>query len=375
MRLGGAAVLMATLVATPVAAQRVTAGDVTLRLSGRMHFQFNTTSVREADLAEPGEVASVSGSTFETRRVRMMVHLTIKDWITGYVEPDFGLARLTLKQVWMNFGFSDAFQVRMGQFKKAFSLIQLTSSLETATIERGLRIRSLAEAYEKADDASGAPALTRFRGDVVLGEEQEILERFGYVSYDMGVAAHGKSGAFGWEVGAFNGAGPDTRDDTDGKALAGRVTWTAPVEAPLTLGAAASYSEKAASATDVVDGAAWSLDLELGAFRRTGLHVLAEIARGDNLAAGHPFLAGQAIASWFVPRQNPRFDGLELVARASWGDPDRETEGDHGTLLSPGVNVYVDGKNRFMLNWDVFTPGGDRFETRHALRAQAQLHW
>jgi hypothetical protein len=366
---------MATLVAAPVAAQTVTAGDVTLRLSGRMHFQFNTTSVRAGDLAEPGEVASVAGTTFETRRVRMMVQVTIKDWITGYVEPDFGLARLTLKQVWMNFGFSDAFQVRIGQFKKPFSQIQLTSSLQTATIERSLRIRNLAEAYENLDDASGAPALTRFRGDVVLGEEQEILDRFGYVGYDMGVAAHGKLGVFGYDVGAFNGAGPDTRDDTDGKAIAGRLTWTAPLETPLTLGAAASYSEIAATAAHVADGTAWSLDLELGAFRRTGLHLLAEIARGDNLATDHPFVAGQAIASWFVPRRNPRFDGLELVARASWGDPDRETDGDHGTLLSPGVNVYFDSKNRFMLNWDVFAPGGDRFQTRYALRAQAQLHW
>lgn len=375
MRLGAAVAVIATLVAAPLAAQSVTAGDVTLRLSGRMQFQFNTTSVSEEYLAGPGATASVPWSTFETRRVRLSLGLTIKGWITGMVEPDFAMAKLALKQTWINLGFSDAFQVRMGQFKKPFSVIQTTSSTQTPTIERAVRIRNLADAYERVDDASGSPVLTRFRGDVMLGEEQEILEMFGYLGYEMGVMAHGRLGAFGYEAGAFNGTGADTRDNTDGKALAARLTWKAPVETPVTLGAAVSYSEIATSTTDVADGTAWSLEAEVGAFRRPGLHILAELASGTNLASQEQFLAGQGIASWFTALSGPRVDGVEVVGRASWGDPDRTVDGDQGMLLSPGFNVYFQGRNRFMVNWDVFAPGFDRFDAKNAIRAQVQLHW
>jgi hypothetical protein len=44
------------------------------------------------------------------------------------------------------------------------------------------------------------------------------------------------------------------------------------------------------------------------------------------------------------------------VARVSWGDPDGAVEGDEGVLLTPGFNVYFAGRNRLMLNWDVFVP-------------------
>jgi hypothetical protein len=63
------------------------------------------------------------------------------------------------------------------------------------------------------------------------------------------------------------------------------------------------------------------------------------------------------------------------LGRISWGDPDRSIAGDEGLLLTPGVNLHLPGRNRLQLNWDVFVPGGDRFETKHALRAQAQVAW
>jgi hypothetical protein len=114
------------------------------------------------------------------------------------------------------------------------------------------------------------------------------------------------------------------------------------------------------------------VDLELGAFRRDGLHVIAEAVAGDNIPVEESFLAAQAMLSWFRPTRG-RVEGIEPLFRVSWGDPNREVEDDAAMLLTPGVNLYFGGRNRLQLNWDFFVPQGDRFETHHALRAQAQM--
>jgi len=358
------------LMAVPLAAQT---NGVAVRLTGRMQFQFNTTSVSEVDV-DPGQSISISGTTFETRRVRLAAHLDINGWITGMIEPDFALAKLQIRQAWMNLAIDPAFELRMGQFKKPFSLIMLTSSLETPMIERGLRIRDLEEAYRAADEAAVSPLLGSFRGTTLLGEEQELLEQFGYMNYEMGVSAHGRLGEVEYDVGLFNGTGADRRDDNDGKSYVGRVRWHAPTTVPLQIGAAASYHEVLVSTSaPIVDGSAFEVDVELGEFRRAGAHVLAEAVLGDNLLVDERFRGAQGVLSFFRPVTGGRVDGIEPLARLSWGDPDRQVPGDEGLLLTPGINLYFQGRNRLQFNWDVFVPSGDRFETKYALRAQAQL--
>jgi hypothetical protein len=339
-----------------------------------MQFQFNTTSVEENEIGAPAQLAN---SSFETRRVRPAVQLTIDDWITGVVEPDLALGRLQIRQAWMNLGINRALELKFGQFKKPFSQIFLTSSLETSAIERGQRIRGLYEYLIEQDEAAGGqPVISMLRGVPLVGEEHDLLDMQGYLAYELGVSAHGTLGAFDYDIGIFNGTGPDRRDENDGKSFAGRVRWRAPSEVPIAVAASASYRELEQFVTGpMIDGTAYMVDLEVGAFRRPGVHLLAEAVAGDNLAADEMFQAGQAMLSLFRPVSNPRLDGIEPVARVSWGDPNREVEGDEGVLLTPGFTLYFEGKNRLMFNWDVFVPSGDRFETRHALRAQAQLAW
>lgn len=359
--------LVAATTATPLWAQ-----DVKISLTGRVQVQYNTTSVDENDVAD-GQSVSIASSTFETRRVRLGVKLTVDDWITGMIEPDYALGSLHLRQVWMNLGIDPHFQLRVGQFKKPFSLIQLTSSTETSAIERGLRIRDLGDAFALADGAGAGSVLGSWAGDPVIGEEQELLDVFGYMNYELGAAAHGALGQVSYEVGIFNGTGADKRDANDSKSYAGRLVWAAPTEMPINIGAAVSYHEIATSpAAPTVDGTALEVDFEMGEFRREGVHVIAEATTGDNLAVDEKFLAAQAMVSLFRPTRG-RVEGIEPAFRVSWGDPNREVEDDAGMLLTPGVNLYFLGKTRLQFNWDVYMPQGDRFDTHHALRAQAQI--
>ncbi|MEX0891340.1 MAG: porin, partial [Gemmatimonadota bacterium] len=219
-------------VGSPAAAQTLEAGALQVRFTGRVQFQYNTSNV-------PGPEG-----TFEMRRARQAVRLTIDDWIHGHVEADFALGRLALKNAFMELAPSPGLNVRFGQYKMPFGLIQLTSSTEILTIERGLRIRGLDTQFADEDDGTD-PALSQLDGALLMGEEQTLLDAHGYHGYDMGAEVHGTAGPFGYAVGLFNGAGPDRRDANAAKTVAGRVSYAlGGTDAPLVLGAAAVFKDR-----------------------------------------------------------------------------------------------------------------------------------
>jgi hypothetical protein len=363
-----------------LAAQTLDAGDVRLKLIGRIQSQFNTTSVDEAELLAAGaDVNPIPASTFEIRRLRFGAELEYQEWLTGKLELEYAMARLQMRDVYVNFGFDPRLNLRIGQFKKPFSLLQLHSSSMWPLIERGVRIRGLDALMELQNESAGGPDLLgAFQGDAVLPEEQELLEVFGYQNYELGAALHGRFGGFGYTAGVFNGNGSDRAAETSDKSYAARVTYKLPVELPITLGSGLSHREyrvSGAPGVQTADGTAYEFDVEIGAFRRAGLHLLGEVAFGTNLGAADDFLGTQAVLAYFQPIEGKRIDGIELAARASYGDPQRDLDDDSAWLWTPGVNLYFGGRNRLMLNWDFFKPSAQRFTSENALRAQAQLYF
>jgi hypothetical protein len=363
-RAGAAAVLLLAG-AVPALAQ---APPVTVTVSGRMHYQWNTTSV---DAAEAGAVAPIASNTFETRRVRLGVDVRVSDWITGRIEPEYTLGRLAVRQVWMAFQVDSGTVVRAGQVKKPFGLFMLTSSGQLNVIERGVRVRGLDDMLQRG---AGVRAL---RGEALSGEHHSLLDVQRYSGYDMGLQLEQRLGPLHGTVGVYNGTGPDLRDENDGKSLAARLAWRAPVATPLTLGAGWSQRElnwPAAGGAEVRRGNAFAVDAELGGFRR-GVWLLAEAATGENLVTEERFAGAQAALSCFRATGGRRVEGVEPLARVSWGDPDRAVADDGGVLLTPGVNVYFHARNRLMLNWDVYLPQASGVATQHAARAQVNLHF
>jgi hypothetical protein len=367
----GLTLVLAWFSAGSAAAQKavIQAGPLEVGFSGRVQFQFNTTSVEASDV---GEELGPAASTFETRRVRLAVELALDDWITGMIEPDYAMGRLQIRQAWIDLGFSEAVALRAGQYKKPFSLIQLTSSTKIPMIERNVRIRGLGDALAMRDTLG---TLSTFRDATLFGEEQYLLETLGYDAYDMGASLHGGIGGFGYDVGVFNGNGADRADENSGKSFAGRATYTLPTSRPLTLGAGVSVRDHLLPDTaDSETGTAFEVDLEYGAYREPGLWLLAEGALGDNLVGGD-FRGAQAVAAFYVPTGHARIEGVEPVFRASWGDPHTDVDDDAGMLLTPGLTLHFFGRNKLMFNWDWYLPEGDAFENEHALRSQVQLYF
>lgn len=357
-RLVGALVLLAGG-AAGAAAQVVQAGPVTLDFTGRAQVQVNTTSV---DAGELGTDGAPAGLAFETRRIRLGTEFAYEGWITGVLEVDFGGGKTSLTDAFIDLAVAESFAVSAGQQKKPFGLFELTSNTKILTIERAARIRGL-------DPYLG----------MVPGEAHTLLERSRYLGRDIGVVVHGERGRVGYAAGVFNGSGPNAREELGSKAYAGRVALG--VTEALVVGAAVSRQPSAppASGGDERIGTAWAVDAELGGFREPGLHVMAEVMGGDDplvATAGEipAMLGAQAAAGWFVPRSG-RVEGIEPVLRVSWGDPDTGAAGEEGLLLTPGVNLYFTGRNRLMLNGDVYVPAQEGLEAQYAVVAQLQVHF
>jgi hypothetical protein len=177
----------AMILAAGVVPVRAQAPPVTVGVTGRVQVQWNSTSVADDEAGDP-----LASSTFETRRVRLGVDVRVSDWIRGAIEPEFALGRFQIRQAWMALEVDSALVIRAGQFKKPFSMIFLTSSTAHPMIERGVRIRGLAEALERT-----APGrLSALDGALLIGEQHALLDTQGYLAYELG--ARWRVGAADW---------------------------------------------------------------------------------------------------------------------------------------------------------------------------------
>ena len=355
---GGALLLIAAGV-TGAAGQVVQAGPVTLDFTGRAQVQLNTTSIGDSELGEGNGPPAV---VFETRRIRFGTEFAYEDWVTGVIEADFAGGGAALTDAFVDLALTPWLRVAAGQQKKPFGLFELTSNTKILTIERTARIRGL-------DDYLGT----------IPGEAHTLLERSRYLGRDIGVVVHGETGRIGYAAGVFNGSGPNAREELGSKAYAGRVA--VGVTDALVLGVAVSRQPTGLEGVDGDEliGTAWAVDAELGGFRVPGLHVMAEVMGGDGPAlaeaAEMPEMVGaQAAAGWFVQRAG-RVEGLEPVLRVGWADPDTGADSEAGALITPGVNIYFTGRNRLMLNGDVYVPTQEGLEAQYALVAQLQVYF
>lgn len=341
------------------AAQEVQAGPLTLDFTGRAQMQLNTTSLGEDELGPDNDIA---GAAFETRRIRFGTAFEYEEWITGVIEVDFAGATAALTDAFIDVALAEALAISAGQQKKPFGIFELTSNTKILTIERTARIRGL-------EDYLGAP----------VADAHSLLDDNAYLGRDIGVMAHGAFGRFGYAAGLFNGSGPNAREDLGSKAVAGRLSFAA--TDALVVGAAVSRQPTGLldADGDELVGTAWAVDAELGAFRAPGLHVMAELMGGDDplLVAADEMATmrgAQAAAGWFVPREG-RVEGIEAVGRVSWADPDTDLADDEGLLVTPGLNLYFTGRNRFMVNGDVYFPAQDGLDPQYALVAQLQIYF
>lgn len=322
-------------------------------LGGRVHFQLNTTSGDEGPASE-----------LLVRRARIWAATRVNEWIDGAVQVDVSGASAVARFAFVRLSLSPAARLSFGQFKRAFDNFELTSSSQILVVERD-------------GDVRGAGVCTGVGG---VCSYSRFSEKLLFSSLDVGVLFQGEvaEGRFGYLLSATNGPGPNTREENDAKSFSGRAEWTVGGDVKLGAnGAVHDYPNPVTGADRFARAVA--LDLEVGDFDG-GLHLQAGVMLGDNWrnldVAGDEsrFLTWQGIATYRFSRDDgARVRAIEPVARVSWGDPDRDTISDAGLLLTPGVMVHFQGRNKIAFNVDLWRP---QQGPRHwGLKAQSYLYF
>ena len=335
-------VILVLMVPHPGAAQTsISARGATLRIGGRLHAQYQGSSVEDAI------------GDFFIRRARINVDATFTEFVDGKLLTDFAGGRATLLDAYVRLNFSDRFRFSMGQLKRAFDIFELVSSTDLSLIERTGKITGLST-------CTGVGSVCSF---------SQLTESLGFAGRDAGMKIDGSSGTFSYQATVTNGTGMGVSDENDGKSVSGRAS-VATGENVVVSGQVGLHDYLTPS--DRTEHAfAWGGDVQVGTWR-DGLLVQAAIAGGENWKSldltDEPgnFLAIQAVASYYHPLDGDRIIAVEPLARLSVADPDGSIDEDGGTLLTPGVMFYFLGKNKIGANIDYYIPatGDSEFSFR-----------
>ena len=343
-------IAVAALVAAgDAAAQNTVSGrGATLRIGGRLHTQYAASSVE------------TYADHFFFRRARIEADITVNDFFSARLQPEFGGFEAELRDAYVRLDFSPAFQVTMGQFKRPFDLFELSSSVDLSLIERDGRVGGV-------NTCSGVGGICSY---------SRLTEKLGFADRDIGVRVSGARGKVRWNVAMTNGAGQNVADENDAKSFSGRFGVT--VAERLTLSANAALHDWVGPDEEGRHAGAWGADVQYGTWR-DGLLVQASLVAGENWkkldGAGEPrnFSAFQAAASYYAPLKSPRFAGVEPLLRLSWGDPDTGVASDGGVVVTPGFMLYVAGRSKIGFNVDVWSPqAGD---SEHSIKIQSYLYF
>jgi hypothetical protein len=270
------------------------------------------------------------------------------------------MAALRMRDAYVRVGFTRQFGITLGQEKSPFFRYELTSSNTLPSIERGMRIFGLS-GRESMDD---------------------ILVNNGYASHDIGAMADfATTGSrLTAKAGVVNGSRESSTDVNNAKSFFARVTGIPVVnrddQPVLQVGASVGMRDRAVC--NVCTGTitwlpnartnttAYALDFEVGGFR-PGLHVIGDLATGDNvptnlrvnvgrntanvrtIGAGNvvTFRAVNVVAAyrWLVstPESGRLVQLFEPALRVDYTDPNTTVARDEGILVTPVVNVYFTG--------------------------------
>jgi hypothetical protein len=133
------------------------------------------------------------------------------------------------------------------------------------------------------------------------------------------------------------------------------------VSGDLTVSGQVALHDYVDPAAEDANAVAFGGDLQYGTWR-DGLLVQGGLVLGDNweldpVTEGPPdFLTLQGVASYYYPVDGERVEGIEPLARLSYGDPNLDADDDAGLLVTPGFMVYVMGRSKIGANLDIYSP-------------------
>ncbi len=365
----------------PVSAQvQVESNATKIEFGGRVQLQAGTSSCSDftnnsSDNSACEEDVPIT-DTF-IRRVRLAIDIDFNEWISAKIQPEFGKIN--------GFRLADAYgrlnlapdadvthaQITLGHFKRPFDIFAMTSSTQFLTVERAVLARGL-----PSTSYGAITALNRW-GDRDVG-----------VMIDGGVSED----RFHYWFGVFNGGLSFENADDGGKQYVGRAQMKLTTgELPVKFGVAGSINNQpyleADESISTKGYEGWEIFAELGDFNG-GPHVQAAFIGGknslQNLMGDEPDLPGgdefatlstwQAIGGWKFDVENFWVEAIQPVFRITRANPNTSLDKMSVWGFTPGVQVFFDGRNKIMANWDFISFDDDR-RSENSFKLRYQFHF
>jgi hypothetical protein len=358
-------VMLGVLAAPPALQAQDKPAYPTFKAGGRMQLQ--AYAFDDDELAGNEGGASGPSSNFTLRRARFEVSARVSERVTFVVQPSYEAPRnrVRLRDAFVDIrltpeGDGPSLVLRAGQEKRPFGRYELLSSNNLPSIERG-----------------AGPGLASSAG------MHNIFELNGFLSHDVGVAAHAALPLDGRrtlrvQAGLYNGQGESFNDINASKSWGARAT--VDVVGRLSLGASFADHETAQlEDPDVANGPvgptvrnqAVGLDLMYGAPGNPGLLVIADWMSGeDTTAAQTPIRGAQVVAAWHFRLARPRalLWAVEPVVRADWATADADDANRDVSILTAGVGLYLSPRTHWRVVWERQHPADDARRTVSGVR-------
>jgi hypothetical protein len=306
--------------------------DPVFQVNGRIHAGWDMKHREEI----PAEGVEENENTFLIRRARISFKWEPTDRIMAVLEIGaeeiFEAGTSFLRDAYLHFSPSRFVELRVGQFKKPFSSLELCSPGRLRVIERG--------------------------------ESNNLIVRdltYGY--RDLGIQLSGrlvKSVKLDYEIGAFNGSGPLFEDSDMSKDIVARLS-VRPIKS-LAFGANASLKlfdrddDNKSIRNDMTRAAAFGADVRIRLF---GIRLdLEGLAAQDHLfkyranKAEEPYwiLGGIGILSYRHEFPVSWRLAAEPVVKGEILDPNAELADDEVFVIGPGLNTYFGKYTRLMIH-------------------------
>lgn len=284
-------------------------------------------------------------ATFLIRRAWVTIDGRLNDLVGGRVQ--FSAQGSSVLEAYLELTPSDAFQVQIGQFKRAMSYFWLASNADLPLIERDARVTGV----DHCPGVGGVCSFGRFTGALGLD------------NYEPGVLVTGRfaQGRMGYRVTMTNGEGLSARDVNTRKSVSGRLSTFFGDNGRLS--AYVAMDETLDSHGETLGVPAYGAELQLGTWRQ-GPHLLVNGLRGRNwkLDDDAGFSALQVMGLWYRPfPEGSALAAWEPLLRVSWADSGAHDHGSvTGTVITPGVMIYAAGRNGISANLDLYRSSDDR---------------
>jgi hypothetical protein len=307
----------------------------TLEIGGRVHVGFDAEHKHNED--------NEWKDTFRVRRARVKLDWTPEEWVRARVQIDaapeyYGLGLSIIKDAFIILKPIQQFGLRLGQFKRPFSGLELTSSGKLLVIERG------------------------------IGNELIVDGEFGgwgYGDREMGVEIGGElleSLKLEYALGVFNGSGPSLNDVDKAKDVAARLSIRPVKQFAFGVSGAFKFFDESRDRYPSMGAAAASdIQLKFGGFKA---HIEGIIAQyylyavdDDEIDPSQtdPDLAFNVlgILSYKFKIDSSVKLAVEPVVKVEYLDPNDRFIDDHAVLYTIGFNTYVGKYFRVMLDFEI----------------------